>query len=70
MSGTEAVSLMKGDSKLRDIKIVFLSNFGEEDEVNAWLDQKYAKELGAIDYMKKSEDLANIVTKITSLLNA
>jgi len=69
MSGTEAVSLIKEDPKLRDIKIVFLSNFGEEDEINAWLDQKYAKELGAMDYIKKSEDLAVIVTKITTLLN-
>jgi CheY-like chemotaxis protein len=70
MSGTEAVSVIKEDPKLRDIKIVFLSNFGEEAEINAWLDQKYAKELGAIDYIKKSEDLANIVTKITALMNA
>lgn len=70
MSGTEAVSLIKEDPKLRDIKIVFLSNFGEEDEINAWLDQKYAKELGAMDYMKKSEDLAKIVAKIKQLLNA
>jgi two-component system phosphate regulon response regulator PhoB len=70
MSGTEAVGIIKQDPKLRDIKIVFLSNFGEEDEINAWLDQKYAKELGAMDYMKKSEDLSKIVEKITSLLNA
>ena len=70
MSGTEAVGIIKQDPKLRDIKVVFLSNFGEEDEINAWLDQKYAKELGAMDDMKKSEDLSKIVDKITSLLNA
>jgi CheY-like chemotaxis protein len=69
MSGTEAVSNIKEDPKLRDIKIVFLSNFGEEEEINAWLDQKYAKDLGAMDYIKKSEDLAVIVAKITTLLN-
>lgn len=70
MSGTEAVTIIKEDPKLKDVKIVFLSNFGEEQEINAWLDQKYAKELGALDYIKKSEDLSVIVTKVTSLLNA
>jgi CheY-like chemotaxis protein len=69
MSGTEAVSLIKEDPSLRDIKIVFLSNFGEEEEINAWLDQKYAKELGAMDYIKKSADLQLILQKITTLLN-
>lgn len=70
MSGTEAVNFIKEDPKLRDITIVFFSNFGEEEEINAWLDQKYAKELGAMDYIKKSEDIDVIVKKITSLLHA
>jgi CheY-like chemotaxis protein len=69
MSGTEAVSAIKQDPEMKDVKIVFLSNFGEEDELNAWVDQKYAKELGAVDYIKKSTDLAIIVDKITALLN-
>ncbi len=69
MTGTEAVSKIKKDPKLADIQIVFLSNFGEEDALNAWLDQKYAKELGAVDYMKKSEDIARIVEKIISLVH-
>jgi CheY-like chemotaxis protein len=69
MSGTEAVTRIKEDPSLKDLKIVFLSNFGEEDEINAWIDQKYAREMGAVDYMKKSEDLAKIVAKIQELLN-
>lgn len=70
MSGTEAVAKIKEDPALKDIKIVFLSNFGEEQEINAWIDQKYARELGALDYIKKSDDLAAIVQKITAMLNA
>ena len=69
MSGTEAVNLIKEDPKLRDIKVIFLSNFGEEEEINAWLDKKYAQEMGAIDYVKKSEDLDSIVNKIKELLH-
>jgi CheY-like chemotaxis protein len=68
MSGTEAVSVIKEDPKLRDIKIVFLSNFGEDDEINAWVDQKYAQEMGAMDYIKKNEDLDRIIAKIRVLL--
>lgn len=68
MSGTEAVTRIKEDPALRDIKVVFLSNFGEEDEINAWIDQKYAREMGAVDYMKKSDDLSKIIAKIQQLL--
>jgi CheY-like chemotaxis protein len=68
MSGTEAVSLMKSDAQLKNIPIMFLSNFGEENILNAWIDQKYAKELGAIDYVKKGESLENIVEKIMTFL--
>ncbi len=69
MTGTEAVTHIKEDPKLRDIKVVFLSSFGEESELNAWIDQKYAKELGAVDYMKKGEDIGKIIEKITTLLH-
>lgn len=68
MSGTEAMTTIKEDPTLKDIKVVFLSNFGEEDEINAWIDTKYAKEMGAMDYMKKGEDLDKIVAKIRQLL--
>ena len=70
MSGTEAVTKIKEDPALKDTKVVFLSNFGEEEEINAWIDQKFAREMGAMDYMKKSEDLGKIVAKIQQLLDA
>jgi CheY-like chemotaxis protein len=69
MSGTEAVSIIKSDPQLKGIKVVFLSNFGEEEEINSWLDQKYARDLGAMDYMKKTDDLDAIVKKIKELLS-
>ena len=70
MSGTEAITKIKEDPALRDTKVVFLSNFGEEEEINAWIDQKYAREMGAVDYIKKGEDLGKVVEKIQQLLNA
>ena len=69
MTGTEAVTHIKEDKDLQSIKIVFLSSYGEESELNAWMDQKYAKEIGAVDYIKKTDDIAKIVEKITTLLH-
>jgi CheY-like chemotaxis protein len=68
MSGTEAMGVIKSDPQTKDIKVVFLSNFGEEDEINAWIDQKFAREMGAVDYMKKSDDLQKIIAKIQEML--
>jgi two-component system alkaline phosphatase synthesis response regulator PhoP len=68
MSGTEALSVLKADDKLKQIPVIFLSNFGEEKEVDAWIDQKFAKDLGAVDYLKKSEDLSKITARIQALL--
>ena len=68
MSGTEAVTIIKNDPQLKDIKIIFFSNFGEDDELDAWLDQKYAKEMGAFDYVKKTDNLAKIVDKVKEVL--
>jgi len=67
MSGTEAVVELKGDAKLKDIPVLFLSAFGEEDMDRAWIDTKIAKELGAVDFMKKTSSLSDIIAKIKEL---
>ena len=69
-SGTEAVVRIKSDPALRDIRIVFLSSLGEEEAGNVWMDQKYAREMGAVDFLKKDDDLNQIVEKIRAILNA
>ncbi len=46
-SGLEVLQEMKADEELKDIKVVMLTNFGTEDNVNK------AIELGADDYFMK-----------------
>lgn len=70
MNGVEAVSEMKGDDNLKDIDVVFLTNFGEEDIENAWIDEKYAKEVGALGHIRKTDDLSVIVQRITELVGS
>jgi DNA-binding NarL/FixJ family response regulator len=68
MNGVEAVTEMKGDESLKDIAVVFLTNFGEEDIENAWIDEKYAKEIGALGHIRKTDDLDVIVKRINELV--
>jgi len=70
MNGVEAVAEMKGDDGLKDIKVVFLTNFGEEDIENAWIDEKYAKEIGALGHIRKTDDLSVIVERIKELVGS
>ncbi|HXV27255.1 MAG TPA: response regulator [Candidatus Paceibacterota bacterium] len=70
MNGVEAVSAMKADENLRDIKVVFLTNYGEEEVENAWIDEKYAKEIGALGHIRKTDDLSVIVGRIKELVGA
>lgn len=70
MNGVEAVTEMKGDDDLKGINVVFLTNFGEEDIENSWIDEKYAKEIGALGHIRKTDDLSVIVERINELVGS
>ena len=61
VNGTEAVLELKGSPETKDIKIVFFSSL-----VYPWPGIKednpaFAKELGAVTFLKKSDELGTIV---------
>jgi CheY-like chemotaxis protein len=70
MSGIATLSAIKSDPQLADMKVVFLTNFGELAADETWLDEKFAKETGALGYIRKSEDLAIIVQKVTAFVSS
>lgn len=70
MNGVEAVTEMKSDDALKDINVVFLTNFGEEDIENSWIDEKYAKEVGALGHIRKTDDLSVIVQRVNELVGS
>jgi CheY-like chemotaxis protein len=68
VNGTEAVLELKHTPETKDVKIVFFSSLiypwpGVKSE-----NPEFAKELGAITFMKKSDDLEKIVATVKGLL--
>lgn len=70
MGGVEALSKIKSDPELSNIKISFLTNYGEPQKEISWIDEKFAREVGAMDYIRKSDDLTNIVKEVQNILKS
>lgn len=64
MSGVQALLKIKQDSEISNTKVLFSTNFGENQQDSFWLDDKFAKEAGAVGYVKKTDDLSIIVARI------
>jgi len=67
VNGTEAVLELRADSQMKDTKIVFFSNL-----VYPWPGIKgensdFAAEIGAVTFLKKSDDLETVINKIKEL---
>ena len=50
-------------------KTIFLTNLGEADDQNSWVDDKFAKEAGALGHIRKTDDLEKIVARIKEVLS-
>lgn len=68
MSGIQAVTKLKEDPETKDINVIFLTSYGEANEDASWVDNKFAKEIGALAHIRKSDDLDRIVQQIMSVL--
>jgi CheY-like chemotaxis protein len=64
MSGIQTLAKLKADPELADQKVIFLTNLGEADEENSWIDDKFAKDAGALGHIKKTDDLSKIVERV------
>ena len=64
MNGVETLTALKQDPDVKNTKVIFLTNYGEPHKETSWIDEKFAREAGAIDYIKKSEDLDKIVDEV------
>lgn len=66
-NGIETLSDMHNDPDLSKLRVVFLTNYG--DSQGTGIDMKYASDLGAVGYIKKTDDLGVIMDKIKQFLN-
>jgi len=69
ISGIQTLAKMKADPELANIKVLFLTNLGEAQDENNWVDDKFAKDAGALGHMKKTDDLDKIVARIKQELS-
>lgn len=68
LSGVDTALRMQGDPALQGIKKVFITSYGDPAREAAWLDEKFAREIGAVDYIRKTDDLARIVAHVMKIL--
>jgi len=68
MDGVEAFVKLREDPATKDIKVVFLTAFS--DTRLPEVDNKFAAELGASDFIKKGIDLNELVEKVKQYLGA
>lgn len=68
MDGMEVFSNLHAYDETKDIKVVFLTAFG--DPLSIETDIKLAKELGAIDFIKKGLDLDELVLRVREIVGA
>lgn len=67
MDGVETLMKLKEDPVTKDIKVVFLTAFGDpKHEIE--IDAKYAKEVGAVDFLKKGMELGVFLQEIKKYL--
>ena len=68
MNGFEAFFKLRADADTKDIKVVFLTNYGEPAKDASWVDDKFAREIGAVDYIRKTDSLNDIIKVVGKLL--
>lgn len=68
LNGITMFSKIKADPNLAHLKVLFLTSYGEPQTEAAWLDKKFAKEIGAMGYIKKNDDLDKIISQVKGLL--
>lgn len=69
MDGIDTASHLHAHPDLKHIPFLFLTNYGDDAELGRMLDERYAQEIGAAAYFRKSDPLELLVTKIKELLS-
>lgn len=69
-NGIDAVAELREDRGMQHIKVAFLTSFGDSRPEAMDVDVKFAKEIGALGYLRKTDDLDNLLAKIKELLAA
>lgn len=70
MSGADAVLKLRDDAETKNIKIAFLTSLGDPRAEMQAISKKLSAEFGAQGYIKKTDDLDEIVAQVKAILSA
>jgi CheY-like chemotaxis protein len=68
MNGIETLLEIKENNNLKDIKVFFITSLDAGDPELIQYHKRLASELGAVEYLRKSIDLDNLVERISNSL--
>lgn len=69
-NGFEVLSRIQKELGDKKFRVAFLTNYGEPKEEHATIDKKYAIDVGAVDYIRKSDDLDAVVSQVEGVIAA
>lgn len=68
VDGAETLARLKNDPETKDIKVIFLTNYGDPRSEFRESDKKFAEQFGAMEYIKKSEIMEELVPTLKRIL--
>jgi len=69
MDGVEAIMKMKEDSDTKNLKIVFITSAGDPRGEGEKVDSDVAVSSGALGFIRKSEDLSEVVKEVKNYIS-
>ncbi|MEK7181465.1 MAG: response regulator [Patescibacteria group bacterium] len=69
LNGAGAILKLKGDPETSGIKVIFLTNYGDPALERVESDIHFSKEIGANDYIRKTDDVSEIIQRIVGFIN-
>ena len=69
LNGAGAVMKLKEDPETKDIKVMFLTNYGDPRLEMTEADVHFSKEVGADDYLRKTADMSILREEVQRVLN-
>lgn len=69
LNGAGAVMKLKDDEETKSLKVIFLTNYGDPAAEMVGADVHFSKEIGAHDYIRKTEDISEIIQRVVRFLN-
>lgn len=68
MSGADVLARLRSEERTKGVKAVFLSSFGDPRFNFGNVDHRAAQEIGALGYLRKTDDLELLLQQIQSYI--